>query len=312
MRLVRWAVLASVAVIVCGAAYSFRNEVAHKLGLSATANAAEQGSCSPAASAQPQGGAGGPIRPAPFRSSPSPSTAKPMPILVEAVGTVQAIRPRSRSSRASTAPCLRPRPGSASAWRCADGDDRNGAAGSARPRRPWGCAEAAGLELLALRHLRSSGRACAPPRYGTSRPRHKQSLPLKRGPPNGPSASRTPKNPSPCPDYRRAMPARTVTTGCSRHFSMQKTRREGGLESEICGLLRLSAVIFDDQGRLHLDRVGHVGQLRAAHEGALHVLVVGRDVFRHVALGGLGQLRGPAPSPWPWTCSSMTSLSLTR
>ena len=91
MRLVRWAVLASVAVIVCGAAYSFRNEVAHKLGLSATANAAEQGSSSPAASAQPQGRRG---RANPAGAVPVVTvtvTAKPMPILVEAVGTVQAI-----------------------------------------------------------------------------------------------------------------------------------------------------------------------------------------------------------------------------
>jgi len=91
MRLVRWAVLASVAVIVCGAAYSFRNEVAHKLGLSGTANAAEQGSSSPAASAQPQGRRG---RANPAGAVPVVTvtvTAKPMPILVEAVGTVQAI-----------------------------------------------------------------------------------------------------------------------------------------------------------------------------------------------------------------------------
>jgi len=91
MRLVRWAVLASVAVIVCGAAYSFRNEVAHKLGLSATANAAEQGSSSPAASAQPQGrrGRANPAGAVPVVTV--TATAKPMPILVEAVGTVQAI-----------------------------------------------------------------------------------------------------------------------------------------------------------------------------------------------------------------------------
>lgn len=91
MRMVRWAVLASVVVAACGAAYSYRNEVAQKLGLSAPANAAEQGSSSPAASAQPQGrrgranpGAGVPVVTA-------AAVAKPMPVLIEAVGTVQAI-----------------------------------------------------------------------------------------------------------------------------------------------------------------------------------------------------------------------------
>jgi multidrug efflux system membrane fusion protein len=80
-----------VAVVVCGAVYSFRNEVAHKLGLSAPANAAEQASSSPAASAQPQGrrGRANPAGAVPVVTV--TATAKPMPILVEAVGTVQAI-----------------------------------------------------------------------------------------------------------------------------------------------------------------------------------------------------------------------------
>lgn len=89
MRLVRWAALASVAVVVGGAGYSFRNEVAQKLGLSATANAAEQ--ASPAASAQPQGRRG---RANPAGAVPVVTviaTTKAMPILIEAVGTVQAI-----------------------------------------------------------------------------------------------------------------------------------------------------------------------------------------------------------------------------
>lgn len=91
MRLVRWAVLASVAVAVCGAGYSFRHELAHKLGLSAPANAAEQGGASPAASAQPQGRRG---RANPAGAIPVvaiTATAKPMSIIIEAVGTVQAI-----------------------------------------------------------------------------------------------------------------------------------------------------------------------------------------------------------------------------
>lgn len=96
MRLVRLAVLAVVAVAVGGAAWQYRTEVtqklaeaAQKLGL-ATASAAEQGA-SPAASAQPQGrrGRASPGGPVPvIITSVAP---KSMQILIEAVGTVQAI-----------------------------------------------------------------------------------------------------------------------------------------------------------------------------------------------------------------------------
>lgn len=90
MRLVRWAVLAVVAVVVCGAAWQYRSEVAQRLGLGTPASAAEQGS-SPAASAQPQGrrgrlNPGGPVPVVTVTIAP-----KSMPIIVEAVGTVQAI-----------------------------------------------------------------------------------------------------------------------------------------------------------------------------------------------------------------------------
>jgi multidrug efflux system membrane fusion protein len=96
MRLVRWAVLAVVAVAAGGAAWQYRAEVtlklaeaAQKLGL-ATASAADQGS-SPAASAQPQGRRG---RASPGGPVPVITTSvvpKSMQILIEAVGTVQAI-----------------------------------------------------------------------------------------------------------------------------------------------------------------------------------------------------------------------------
>ncbi len=89
MRLVRWAVLASVAVVACGAAWMFRAEVAQKLGL-APANAAEQGS-SPAASAQPQGRRGRANPGGPIPVVTTTVAPKSMPIIVEAVGTVQAI-----------------------------------------------------------------------------------------------------------------------------------------------------------------------------------------------------------------------------
>jgi multidrug efflux system membrane fusion protein len=90
MRLVRWAVLAVVAVVLCGAAWQYRSEVAQKLGFGTPAIAAEQGS-SPAASAQPQGRRGrlNPGGPVPVVTT--TVAAKSMPIIVEAVGTVQAI-----------------------------------------------------------------------------------------------------------------------------------------------------------------------------------------------------------------------------
>lgn len=89
MRLVRWTVLAVVAVVVCGAAWQYRSEVAHRLGLGAPASAAE--SSSPAASAQPQGRRG---RANPGGAIPVVTTTitpKSMPAAIEAVGTVQAI-----------------------------------------------------------------------------------------------------------------------------------------------------------------------------------------------------------------------------
>jgi multidrug efflux system membrane fusion protein len=90
MRLVRWAVLTAVAVVVCGAAWQYRDQVATKLGFGATASAAEKAS-SPAAAAQPQGrraraNPGGPVPVVAVQATP-----KSMPIIVEAVGTVQSI-----------------------------------------------------------------------------------------------------------------------------------------------------------------------------------------------------------------------------
>src|SRR3954467_7427402 len=98
MRLVRWAVLASVVVVVCGAAWQFRAEVAHKLGVGTSANAAEKAP-SPAASAQPQGrrGRANPAGPVPVITT--IVTPKAMPIIIEAVGTVQAIASIQLKSR---------------------------------------------------------------------------------------------------------------------------------------------------------------------------------------------------------------------
>lgn len=91
MRMVRLAVLAVIAVAVGGTAYVYRDEVAQKLGL-ATASAAEKGgTASPAAAAQPQGRRGrlNPGGPVPVVIT--KVDKKPLPIMIEAVGTVQAI-----------------------------------------------------------------------------------------------------------------------------------------------------------------------------------------------------------------------------
>ena len=89
MRMVRWAVIASVVVVVGGAAYTYRAEVAAKLGFGTPANAAS--SASPATAAQPPGrrgrvNPGGPVPVVATTVAP-----KAMPIIVEAVGTVQSI-----------------------------------------------------------------------------------------------------------------------------------------------------------------------------------------------------------------------------
>jgi multidrug efflux system membrane fusion protein len=90
MRIVRLTVMAAIVVAIGGAAYHYRDEVAQKLGLGTAASAAE-GAPSPAATAQPQGRRG---RVNPGGAVPvvvTTVTPKSMPIIVEAVGTVQSI-----------------------------------------------------------------------------------------------------------------------------------------------------------------------------------------------------------------------------
>jgi multidrug efflux system membrane fusion protein len=85
------AVIATVAIAICGAAYIYRGEIAQQLGMGTTAKAAEQAQSSPAAQAQPQGRRG---RANPAGAVPVIVTTvskKPMPIMVDAVGTVQSI-----------------------------------------------------------------------------------------------------------------------------------------------------------------------------------------------------------------------------
>lgn len=87
--MVRVAAFAVVAVAIAGAGYLYRGEIAQQLGMGTSAKAAEQ--ASPAAQAQPQGRRG---RLNPGGAVPVVVTAvatKPMSILVDAVGTVQAI-----------------------------------------------------------------------------------------------------------------------------------------------------------------------------------------------------------------------------
>jgi multidrug efflux system membrane fusion protein len=86
------AVLAVIAVAVGGAGYFYRDEVAQKLGLGAAASAAEKGAAaSPAASAQPQGRRGRLNPGGPVPVVVTKVVKKPLPIVLEAVGTVQAI-----------------------------------------------------------------------------------------------------------------------------------------------------------------------------------------------------------------------------
>ena len=58
MPIGRMAVIATVAIAICGAAYIYRGEIAQQLGMGTTAKAAVQAQTSPAAQAQPQGTAG--------------------------------------------------------------------------------------------------------------------------------------------------------------------------------------------------------------------------------------------------------------
>jgi multidrug efflux system membrane fusion protein len=89
MRMVGWAIIASVVVVVGGAAYTYRAEVAQKLGFGTPANAAS--TASPAAAAQPPGRRGRANPGGPVPVVVTTVTPKAMPIIVEAVGTVQSI-----------------------------------------------------------------------------------------------------------------------------------------------------------------------------------------------------------------------------
>ena len=90
MRMVRWAVIASVAVVACGAVYVFRADIGQRLGFSAPANATAT-AASPAGAAQPPGRRGRMSPGGPVPVVVTKVDRKPMPIVIEAVGTVQSI-----------------------------------------------------------------------------------------------------------------------------------------------------------------------------------------------------------------------------
>jgi multidrug efflux system membrane fusion protein len=103
MRMVRLAVLAVIAVAVGGAGYVYRDEVAQRLGVGAAASAAEKaGAASPAASAQPQGRRGRLNPGGPVPVVVTTVIPKSMPIIVEAVGTVQSISSVQLKTRLDT------------------------------------------------------------------------------------------------------------------------------------------------------------------------------------------------------------------
>jgi multidrug efflux system membrane fusion protein len=103
MRMVRLAVLAVIAVAVGGAGYVYRDEVAQRLGVGAAASAAEKaGAASPAAAAQPQGRRGRANPGGPVPVVVTTVAPKSMPIIVEAVGTVQSISSVQLKTRLDT------------------------------------------------------------------------------------------------------------------------------------------------------------------------------------------------------------------
>lgn len=91
MRMVRWAVVGAVAIVACGAAFLYRADIEAKLGIGAPASAAEKGAASPAGAAQPPGRRGRATPGGPVPVITVTVTPKAMPIIVEAVATVQSI-----------------------------------------------------------------------------------------------------------------------------------------------------------------------------------------------------------------------------
>ena len=86
MRTVRLAVTAAVVVAGCGAAYFYKDEISRRLGIGVAMNAGGA-----AAAAQPQGRRGRASPGGPVPVVLATVTPKSLPIVIEAVGTVQAI-----------------------------------------------------------------------------------------------------------------------------------------------------------------------------------------------------------------------------
>src|SRR5688500_3111102 len=91
MRIVRLAVATAVVVAVGGAAYLFKDEIAQRLGIQIASAAEKNTGSGAAASAQPPGRRGRASPGGPVPVVVAPVTLKSTPIVIEAVGTVQAI-----------------------------------------------------------------------------------------------------------------------------------------------------------------------------------------------------------------------------
>jgi multidrug efflux system membrane fusion protein len=91
MRIVRLAVATAVVVAVGGAAYLFKDEIAQRLGIQIASAAEKNTGSGAAASAQPPGRRGRASPGGPVPVVVAPVALKSTPIVIEAVGTVQAI-----------------------------------------------------------------------------------------------------------------------------------------------------------------------------------------------------------------------------
>jgi multidrug efflux system membrane fusion protein len=91
MRIVRLAIWAAVVVAGCGAAYFYKDEIGQRLGFGVAATAPGGGGGGAAAAAQPQGRRGRASPGGPVPVVVATVAPKSIPIVIEAVGTVQAI-----------------------------------------------------------------------------------------------------------------------------------------------------------------------------------------------------------------------------
>ena len=77
---------------------------------------------------------------------------------------------------------------------------------------------------------------------------------------------------------RRTMDPHPAAAGAARHPLPRRGRGSGTTSARI---------VFDDEVGLHRHRERHIGELRRAHETAVHAVVVDLDIVGHVALARL-------------------------